>query len=52
MKKKLRFFKNKLDALINEHNLHLNKFEKKMEKDPNKELLMNIINEGYHLIDR
>jgi hypothetical protein len=36
MKKKLRVFKNRLEALIKEHTNNPVKFEKKIEKDVNK----------------
>ena len=43
MKKKLRFFKNKLDLLISENITNKVKFDKKIEKDPNRDLLTSII---------
>lgn len=51
MKKKLRVFKNWLDALVQDSQNSPGKFTKKIEKDPNRELYQSIISEGYHLID-
>lgn len=52
MKKKLKFFKNKLETIIESYGENEAKFMKKLDKDQNKELLLSIINEGFHLIDR
>lgn len=51
MKKKLRMFKNWLDNLAKEYEENFLKFEKKIEKDKNKDLLLEIFKEGYHMID-